>query len=76
MYWGKTDEWETNYTRESIREDCREEAMFSLNIKKMSIPGKDVWQRGLRQRNGVNKGKSYGMQVMIGKEETVWCELI
>jgi len=50
--------------------------MFSLNIKKMSIPGKDVWQRGLRQRNGVNKGKSYGMQVMIGKEETAWCELI
>lgn len=49
---------------------------LALILKKMIIPGKDVWQRGLRQRNGVNRGKSCGMQVMIGKEETVWNVLI
>lgn len=60
----------------SVNTAEKKQCLALILKKKKIIPGKDVWQRGLRQRNGVNKGKSCGMQVMIGKEKTVWRELI
>lgn len=55
-YWGKTDEWTTNYAGESICEYSRKEkTMFILNIlKKWSFQrnvAKNVWaEEGNKQR--------------------------